>query len=604
MAQPFEEYLLLQPPQRVLDITGGLVSMTDGVLRLIHCSVRDFLIRPEERWICEPDRAVQAFRIDITQTHRSFAWLCLDYMRLGKEGRESKPDTSRSAQAVWDSYPLLEYATLYAFHHLNRSGPHCAITLAKMEKLLESDQSVLWVEHFFYLLFEDITLDSQLDEFYFWQDRMADTDLDKRFFAIFEKALNERTGQMRKAGKSDDPLTEHLEMYLNQATDGQFGTLSQKQSNEATDSVLESGTGGPDLQPHLSNSRPSSNDIFATVSKVMDLLKGQTSLHIAHQVEIWLRLSNSLRKTRLLVDPLKVLFQLILRKVSGIPVFALLAIGAFYEKLGKSQEALEVYAAASRKLDHLDVPLKCRIHSHMGDGYWELQLDMEALRAYERAFSGQEILLGTRHSDTLQNLRMMIQINSNNAQHTEVLRLSDKICTEQESVPEWNLEGNLELHRWRYTAYHCVGDYDRAADMRQLLQVTLKTCRESYSNDDGTHPPNLLFQLGAVYDVLGEYDTALESFQLAFEAYKKSTGPNSVDTLQTQHWIAATYVLLGRFYEAKELYKMLNVNFPSVFGPDHRQTRFSKQESDALRFELGELDDDEVHDANRSRIVI
>lgn len=116
MAQPLEKYLLLQPPQSVLDINGGLVSMTGGVLRLIHASVRDFSIRPEDRWVCERDKAVLGFRIDVTQTHRSFAWLCLDYMRLEKEERRNlKLNTSEYTQNLWNSYPLLWYATLYAF---------------------------------------------------------------------------------------------------------------------------------------------------------------------------------------------------------------------------------------------------------------------------------------------------------------------------------------------------------------------------------------------------------------------------------------------------------------------------------------------------------
>ncbi|KAF6226640.1 hypothetical protein HO173_012470 [Letharia columbiana] len=453
VAQPLEEYLLLQPPQRVLDVTGGLVSMTDGVLRLIHSSVRDFLIRPEDQWVCESDRAVLGFRIDITQTHRSFAWLCLDYMRLEQEERRNwEPETCQSTQALWDSYPLLAYATLYTCFHLNRSWPPCSISLAKIETVLESTQSILWVQHFAHLLFKDVTLESQMDELMVWGDRMADAGLDKRLFAIFEKTLKERIGQMRRAGKHDDPLTESLQFHLNQATVGQFGSFGQQQNHESADSVLESGTAGPNVETSSPYSSPSSNDPSATLSRAMDLLKGQNSLPIGHQIELCLRLSTSLRRTRVLNDPLKVLFQLILRNASGIHVFALLAIGEFYKRLEKYQEALEVYTAASRKMDHLDVPLKFRIHSYMGDCYRALSLDMEALRSYERAFSGQEILLGSRHYGTLKTLKMMMLINDWNSQYTEVLRLSDKIFMQQEFVPELYLIDNLQLHNLRHNA--------------------------------------------------------------------------------------------------------------------------------------------------------
>lgn len=591
VAQPLEEYLLLQPPQRVLDVTGGLVSMTDGVLRLIHSSVRDFLIRPEDQWVCEPDRAVLGFRIDITQTHRSFAWLCLDYMRLEQDERRNwEPETCQSTQALWDSYPLLAYATLYACFHLNRSWPPCSISLAKIETVLESTQSILWVQHFAHLLFEDVTLESQMDELMVWGDRMADAGLDKRLFAIFEETLKERIGQMRRAGKHDDPLTESLQFHLNQATVGQFGSFGQQQNHESADSVLESGTAGPNVETSSPYSSPSSNDPSATLSRAMDLLKGQNSLPIGHQIELCLRLSTSLRRTRVLIDPLKVLFQLILRNASGIHVFALLAIGEFYKRLEKYQEALEVYTAASRKMDHLDVPLKFRIHSYMGDCYRALSLDMEALRSYERAFSGQEILLGSRHYGTLKTLKMMMLINDWNSQYTEVLRLSDKIFMQQEFVPELNLIDNLQLHNLRHNAYLKMGNHDRAAHVEKSLQATLKLCRESYSNDDGISP-RLLRERSFAYYNLGNYDKALESFQLACEAFKKSKGSNFSHTLFIQASIALTYARLGRYYEAKKLLEMVHAKQQSVLGPDHREVWWTRNKLEALKFvdnELGE----------------
>ncbi len=321
VAQPLEKYLLLQPPQRVLDVTGGLVSMIDGVLRLIHSSVREFLIRPEDQWVCEPDRAVLGFRIDIPRTHRSFAWLCLDYMRIEKEDEGRKimeHDTSQSTQGLCDSYPLLGYATLYTFFHLNRSGPTCSITLSKIETILESTQSILWLEHFAHLLFEDITLQSTMDEVMVWGNRMADVGVVNRFFAILKKKLKERTDQTRKAGKNVDPLTENLEIYLDQFTDEQSRTSSHKQSNEPTDSILERSTASPNVESSIPYSRSSSNDPSAIVSRVTDLLRGHNSLPIAHQIELWLKLSTSFRKTSMLIDPLKILFQLILKKASGI----------------------------------------------------------------------------------------------------------------------------------------------------------------------------------------------------------------------------------------------------------------------------------------------
>ena len=84
-AYPLEDYLLLTPAQRIVNKFEGLVSMLDGVLQFAHSSVRDFLTRPEDRWTQISDRALLDFRIDITQVHRSIAWLCLDYLISERE---------------------------------------------------------------------------------------------------------------------------------------------------------------------------------------------------------------------------------------------------------------------------------------------------------------------------------------------------------------------------------------------------------------------------------------------------------------------------------------------------------------------------------------
>ena len=589
MAQPLEQYLLVQPPQRILDVTGGLISMTDGVLRLIHSSVKEFLIRPEDQWVCEPDMAVVDFRVDIMLTHRSFAWLCLDYMNLEKDERRIlKPDMSQSTQTLSDSYPLLGYATMYTFFHLKRSGSPCSITLAKIESVLKSTQSLLWIQHFAHLLFEDITLQTQVDEFMDWSDQMTVAGLDEKFFAFFEDTLKKRNDEMRKVGKKIDPLMENLETYIKQITEERFGIFSEKQSSEATASVLESCTASPYLETDSQNPTPTLNDPFATVSRVMDLVKGHTSLSVAHQIELWLRLSTSLHKISVMIDPLKVLFRIVLRKASGIHVFALVAIGDFYLRLGKFQEAVEIYSVASRKMNHLDVPLKFRIHFNMGYCNELLGLDTEALRSYESAFSGQEIHLGRRHSDTLETLHWMIVINDWMCRCTEVLRLSDKICLEQEFVPEMSLGKNLDLHIRRRSAYLHMGNHDRAAHAEQSTRATLKLCHEAYSKDNDISP-HFSTELGDAYYCLDEYDTALKFFHLGFDAYKRSKCSDLRSILYVQFNIAATFEGLGRIHEAKDLLETVLAQQQVLLGPNHREVRWTKEALDAL-----ESDDDEL----------
>lgn len=92
---------------------------------------------------------------------------------------------------------------------------------------------------------------------------------------------------------------------------------------------------------------------------------------------------------------------------------------------------------------------------------------MEALRSYKEAFLGLEFLLGRRHFDTLRPLTKIVFINNRMHRYTEMLRLSDKICMEQEFVRELNLKKDPRLQCSRYYAYHRMDDHDRETHMKK-----------------------------------------------------------------------------------------------------------------------------------------
>ena len=619
VAKPFEEYLLLQPRQRVLDITEGLIYMAKGVLHLSHSSVRDFLVRPKDRWMCGPDKAVLEFRIDLTQTHRYFAWICLDYIKLETEAKKiPKLDTSHTTQAVWGSCPLLRYAISYAFHHLNRSGRPCSTTIAKVEDLLESTHIVVWAEYFAHLLFEDSTLEAQINEFTAWGDQIIGAGMDNRLLTIFGGTLNKWTDQTKKAGRYDDPLLDHVEVYINEATTKQSGVFSPERGNEVANSVPDPRTADRHLQSSTIDLKQSSNDSSAAISRVMDLVKGQTPLSVSHQIELCLRLSTSIFKARTLIDPLKILFQLILKKASCIPVYALMLIGEFYYKLEKFQEALEVYNTASKKMIRLDVPLRFRIHEIVGDCYTELQSHSEALGYYEEAFSGYETLLGTVHRDTLRALakmsnrhlilgsgsealrsykklfsgyqilygtehhltlralKWMIFVNGAMSQHREVIRLSDKICIKYDHISQLNLTDNIHIQYWRYKAYRHVGDNDKAAALGNCLRESLVLLGESCNNPAGIAPIEIQ-NGGHAHYILGEYETARKFYALALERQERSKHSVFIDISDTQHSLAMTYEALGRYHEARALFEKSYAKEQSVLGPNHPKTRETKR---------------------------
>ena len=590
--RPLEEYLLLQPPQNVLEVVGGLISMTDGLLHLIHSSIREFLVRDEDKW-AGPDLAVLDFRVDITQTHRSFAWLCLEYLRLGKEEKNGAGlATAQSVQSLRTSHPFLTYATMYTFHHLNRSGPICSITVARIETILGSMQSMLWFRNLTYLVFEDLTLHSQINEFGDLEARLAPAGLKTKLSSIFKNSLEGMIAQMRTSLSSEDPRTDQLNFLLSVVNDKRYRNCGEEQNTASADENHEPGSVAARIRTRSPTSRPRLSDLSLAVSRITDFLKGQTSVSIAHQVEMFLRLQLTLQKTRVLIDPLKVLFNLILTKASGMPVYVLMAVGHFYWKLNKPEEALEVYDAAVKKIHHLDVPLKFELYMHIGDCLEELERHREALKSYEEAHAGREILLGRSHSSTIHSLHAMIDLNDTMDQHVETIRLCDQMFLGVGNVSQINPGREqdaaivLDVLRWRCRAYRYTMDDVEHEVMLSVLRVKLEAYQKRFDKQSGTSP-SVMLNIGLAKHELGSFDEALEFCERAFIASKKSKN-STIDMMNSLECMASSYCALGKYQRARETHQLLHEAERKTYGPDHWRTRMTQGYLDDLPL----IDDD------------
>ena len=143
---PMEDYLLLKPIETVLDICGGLVFLRNGCMGLIHSSVKDFLLRSQDWWIKDGGSSIVAFQVKLDDAHQALASRCLDYLCI--ENGELTSERLGSVQTFKQCYPFLEYASLYAIHHVNRSGPPSMAMLGKIQNVLGSAQGIVWIERF------------------------------------------------------------------------------------------------------------------------------------------------------------------------------------------------------------------------------------------------------------------------------------------------------------------------------------------------------------------------------------------------------------------------------------------------------------------------
>ena len=602
--RPLDQFLLLQPPQRVLKSMEGMVCMTDGFLHLTHSSVRDFLVRPKDRW--DLDSVISVFRIDITEGQRSFSWLCLDYIRLDKNGttsmanfyppskngefplasqtgEEPRPDrqtanldcklsgtghtTPETAmQNIRDSYPFLEYAALYTFYHLNRSGPLCSTTLAKIKDVFRSDQSVLWLEIFTHLQFDDLTLRSQMEEYLDLQQVLADTGLDDQIFDIFAKTVKRLRLQQQSLEEDTCTNTQEVQKYIDIVSDEDLEALYKRGSLSEPEEISEN--------PHdipCNSSQSPKTDVSTTIHRISRLLKCQGSLPLSRQVELFLRLTSALRRTRVLIDPLKMLFQLILSKASRISVYALTPIAQFYFRLHKYQEAFEVYSLASKRLDHVDTSMKFWIYEQLALCCYNLELDEKELKYYEIALNGWRTLYGTKHEYTLDALHSTMFSRRFLGLHRETLDLYDEFFQGQDVLPDLDPIHNLHFQEERYKAYLIGNDWQRAHDMKLCIEQTLKEYRANHGPDsDERSEVNL--QICETNYVLGHFGPALEAAQLAFEKSKKAKGPNHLQTLDVQKWVTVINRNLGLDDVADDIGEDHLARTRIVYGLNHRRT--------------------------------
>jgi len=53
----FKDRLLLNPAKSIMDVCQGLIKISNGVIQIIHLSLKEFLLRPEEEWLrCDSQR--------------------------------------------------------------------------------------------------------------------------------------------------------------------------------------------------------------------------------------------------------------------------------------------------------------------------------------------------------------------------------------------------------------------------------------------------------------------------------------------------------------------------------------------------------------------
>jgi hypothetical protein len=262
--------------------------------------------------------------------HCSFGSICVDYLNTCVYN--SPLHGTDVFVKLGNRHPLLKYASRYILLHLCRSESLRLTNVDKLRNFLGLEKCASWIEYLAMLSLEDgsfVMLQSEFKAFQSWFHKGGYN------WKLFEDWTQVRMNEelrmrIRKFGE-DDPRTEQWRLFLD------IIRVADTDSDRETTTQL----------PVTS----------ANLYPIIDALNQTAILPLQRQVDILLRLQTYLQKTRVLTDPLKLLFRIILQKAPIIPVYALLAIGKFYLKLDKFREALEVYCTALTKVEAREMPV-------------------------------------------------------------------------------------------------------------------------------------------------------------------------------------------------------------------------------------------------------
>ncbi|KAI9731058.1 MAG: hypothetical protein M1834_005521 [Cirrosporium novae-zelandiae] len=585
----FQDHLLLEP-RRILDVCGDLINITDGRLRLVHFSVKEFLVRPETQWLQGNSRKIMRFRVPLEDTHRSFGAACAEYLKTSDYG--SLLNDSDTSPRLEKYYPFLDYSSRYMITHLNQSGPPSAPILEKIDRFLSSDRFISWLELFVMNIVEDESLHSQADEFQMFGDWL-DNDWRPEKLSVskvsarLEGELTKRTQQYGQ----NDSRAEQLRLFLGILKD--TNTLPNSRGSQAAGTCAAESLGG-------------STDI----SPILHILRNEVPLPLQLKVNLLLRLQYYLQKVQVLTDPLKILFRLILQKASVIPVYALLLIGDFYRKVNKFEQALDIYSAALTKMNTQETPTKFLVLHLTGRTYSDLSQHDEALEYFNKALTGRkkilepehrdilatiywigithykfgqlnkaleylgksligrEKVLGPKHESTLSSVHWIGSIYFELGQYNKALEYFEKALAGEEKVLGPEHKDTLSSISWIGSTYYELGQFNKALEYFEKFLIG----REEVL---GSEYKSILWSVcraGSTYYELGQYNKALEYFERALVEQEKVPGLEHEDILPLVYWTGITYYRLNQNNKALEYMKKFLAGYEKLFGQENEKT--------------------------------
>ena len=557
-----ENFLLVQPIERLLGLCGGLILITESSIRLVHSSIKDFLTRPSERWVCAADLVVQSFRVDISAVHRLFTSVSLDYLRI--EGNSLTSREHSGIRNLEQCPSFLSYVLLYTCYHFNRSGSPDVAILEKIKTLAKSTQLVAWIEHYIVILFEDPSLEVQLHELELSGDTLSKTSVGQDLLNNLRGLLQRMLASYRKRNGPDVPRSQQWQPLLAVHIHDQIASETDRLGdNQGEESIAEPGIANEKcIASSASTKVDGLSPYSARLAQINEMLTRHDVLSTGRQIEIVLRLQQSLKRFCHLTDPLEVLLRLILKNASIIPVYGLLVIAYFYYRVSKYREAIEVSSVALKNVKHQHTPTNYRLHDLMGQCYFELLNFNEALASACIAYTGFKTLFGDMNHDTIDMSYDIARCRFRLGEYEQALKQFQICLAQYQTAVGFKHENTLYTSDWIASCFFELNNNAKALEYFQR-------CLAEYETTFGfTHENTLksLYWTARCFYNLEKDNEALECFQRCLAGYETTFGFTHENTLKSLYWTARCFYNLEKDNEALECFQRCLAEDESLYA--------------------------------------
>ena len=606
-----DDHLLPYPEKTILDVCGDFISIRDGQVRFVHFSVKEFLTRPESEWLGENDRRIVCFRVDVESSHQRLGSTCLDFLTTGDY---ASPAGDSSYEGVMARCPFLMYSSAYMITHLGQFGTPCPATLTRLWEFIRSEKGVSWMEYAGVVHMESCSFGMLLEDVERMLEWPGGEQLDC-LPALFRRELARR---VREFGEHD-PCTDRWRLIVETFQPLEPNLPVPLPESDKTPTVIL----GPQ---HIPEAVPQD------ITHIIDGLGNNLVLPLDQKVNMVLGLKSYLSRINVLTDPLKILFHVILRNASTVPIYGLISIAGFYVRVNKLEEALEVYSAALKRTEGRELRIRPWVLDMVGDILSSQGKYKDAEATYERALKEGEKVFGVGHANTLVYASDLAISLYHLHRFAEAEVLGRRVLAGREKIlgadhPDTlNSAYNLAISLYRL---------DKFAEAEVLYRRALAGREKTLGAD---HPDTLnsaynlaisLYRLGkfAEAEVLDRRvlagrekilradhpDTLNSASNLAISLYRldkfaeaevldrralaewgKTLGADHLDTLDSAHKLAISLCGLGKFAEAEVLYRRVLAGMEKTLCADHPDTLNSAYNLAISLYRLGKFAEAEV----------